>query len=86
MSELAAVDIADFQAGSKLMGEAYAIKSGDQFERAKQSIARYCYAKFNASEDYPETDEALQAQALAHTLVSVCCSMHSSCASIGRCL
>ena len=68
-SELAAVDIADFQAGSKLMGEAYAIKSGDQFERAKQSISRYCYAKFSVSEDHPETDEALKAQALADTLV-----------------
>ena len=51
------------------MGEAYAIKSGDQFERAKQSISRYCYTKFNASEDHPETEAALQAQALAHTLV-----------------
>lgn len=51
------------------MGEAYAIKSGDQFERAKKSISRYCHERFNASEAHPETEEALKAQALSDTLV-----------------
>jgi hypothetical protein len=69
MSELAAVSVADFQAGSRLMDEAFAIKSGDQFERAKKLISRYCLEKFNASEDYLEAEDTLQAQSLADTLV-----------------